>query len=84
MRRSSRVNDGEAAHLLAGVQVAPLVERDLRYLRKALRYRFHLAGVDELGVRVNPPSRFVVGGRIGGHRAAKLDRIADWIVQAEA
>ena len=79
---SGPVHDGEATHLMANLP--PLNVRDLRYLRKALRYRFHLAGVTELGWRANPPARKVAGGEIGAHRARRLDRLADWIVQAEA
>ena len=75
------VYDGEVRRLLHGIL---LNELDLRYLRKALRYRFHLAGVTELGNRGTAPSRVVGARELERERAIELDRLAEWIVQSGA
>ena len=68
------VRDGEAQRLLRAA--TPLATVNMRYLRKAIRYR--------LGLRGSPPSRYLGGGYLRVEEARELDRIADWIVQAGA
>jgi hypothetical protein len=68
------VLDREAAELIRAV--GPLMPMELRYLRKAVRYR--------LGLRGSIPSRYLAGGYLRRARTDELDRLADWIVQAGA
>jgi len=74
MTSPATLRDGEAAQLLR--QALPLAAIDVRYLRKAVRFRF--------GLRSTPPSRYLSGGYLRVDRARELDRLADWIVQVSA
>ena len=66
------VYDGEAARL---VQAAtPLTEPDVRYLRKAIRHR--------ISRRQTPAT--TQRQMLDRERADELERLADWIVQADA
>lgn len=55
------------------VELSRLTELELRYLRKALRYR--------LGRRDTPPSGYNTTTGISIERRHQLDSIADWILQ---
>jgi hypothetical protein len=55
-------------------ELSPLTVLELRYLRKAIRYR--------LSKRESPPSGYNTG-TIPEERRHELDQIADWFLQAE-
>jgi len=55
--------------------LGPLTELELRYLRKAVRYR--------LEKRHTPPSGYNTGA-IPVERRRELDKIAEWFLQEEA
>jgi len=56
-------------------ELGPLTELELRYLRKAVRYR--------LEKRHTPPSGYNTGA-IPVERRRELDKIAEWFLQEEA
>lgn len=55
-------------------ELSPLTVLELRYLRKAIRYR--------RGKRESPPSGYNTS-TIPEQRQHELDEIADWFLQAE-
>jgi hypothetical protein len=55
-------------------ELSPLTVLELRYLRKAIRYR--------LTKRESPPSGYNTG-TIPEERRHELDEIADWFLQAD-
>jgi hypothetical protein len=61
----------------------PLGVLEVRYLRKAVRYRMPAPAIGTIGRRQTPPSGKNTTRGITLERRRELDEIADWFVQEE-